>query len=62
MLAAGAAQGIGAITGGLAITDPAGFAAHALIALAAEAIPAASTIAWPRRKTAPSTQAPAESL
>jgi hypothetical protein len=60
--AAGAAQGIGAITGGLAITNPASFAAKALIALAVEAILAASTIAWLRRDTAPSAQAPAESL
>ena len=58
----GPAQGIGAITGGLAITSPASFAARALIALAAEAILAITTTAWPRRKTAHSTQAPAESL
>jgi hypothetical protein len=42
--------------------NPASFAARALIALAVEATLAASTIAWQRRKTARSAQAPAESL
>jgi hypothetical protein len=46
LLAAAAVQGAGAITGGLALTSPASFAARALIALAAEAILAALTIAW----------------
>ena len=53
MLAAGAVQGAGAITGGLALTSPGGFAARALIALAIEAILAALTIAWLHRSRGP---------
>ena len=49
MLAAGAAQGIGAVAGGLTITDPAKFAARALIALAVEAVLTAITVACLRR-------------
>jgi hypothetical protein len=56
LLAAAAVQGAGAITGGLALTSPASFAARALIALVAEAIPAAITIAWLHRTPAPGPQ------
>jgi hypothetical protein len=52
LLAAGAAQGAGALTGGPALTSPGGFAARALIALAIEAILAALTIAWLHRNPA----------
>jgi hypothetical protein len=60
LLAAAAVQGVGAITGGLAFTSPASFAARALVALAAEAILAALTIAWlhrtpPKRTASPAT-------
>jgi hypothetical protein len=57
LLAAGAAQGAGALTGGPALTSPGGFAARALIALAIEAILAALTIAWLHRIPAPGPQA-----
>jgi len=57
LLAAGAVQGAGAITGGLTLTSPASFAARALIALAIEAILAALTIAWLHRSPAPGPQA-----
>jgi len=57
LLAAAAAQGAGALTGGLTFTSPAGLAARALIALAAEAILAALTIAWLHRTPAPGPQA-----
>jgi hypothetical protein len=57
LLAAAAIQGAGAITGGLALTSPAGFAARALIALAAEAILAALTITRLHRSPAPGPQA-----
>jgi hypothetical protein len=53
LLAAAAVQGAGAITGGLTFTSPASFAARVLIALAAEAILAALTIAWLHRSPAP---------
>jgi hypothetical protein len=53
LLAAAAVQGAGAISGGLALTSPAGFAARALIALAIEAILAALTIAWLHRNPDP---------
>jgi hypothetical protein len=53
LLAAGAVQGAGAITGGLSITSPGSFAARALIALAVEAILAALTIAWLHRSPVP---------
>jgi len=56
LLAAAAGQGAGALTGGLALTSPASFAARALIALAAEAILAAITIAWLHRDPAPGRQ------
>jgi hypothetical protein len=56
LLAAGAVQGAGALTGGPALTSPAGFAARALIALAVEAILAALTIAWLHRTKAPGQQ------
>ena len=52
LLAAGAVQGAGAITGGLTFTSPASFAARALIALAIEAILAVLTIAWLHRHPA----------
>ena len=56
LLAAAAVQGAGAFTGGLAFTSPASFGARVLIALAAEAILAALTIAWlhhtPSKRTA----------
>jgi hypothetical protein len=56
LLAAAAVQGAGALTGGLTFTSPASFAARVLIALAAEAILAAITIAWlhhtPAKRTA----------
>ena len=57
LLAAGAVQGAGALTGGPALTIPGGFAARALIALAIEAILAALTIAWLHHKPAPRPQA-----
>jgi len=57
LLAAGAVQGAGALTAGLAFTSPGGFAARALIALAIEAILAALTIAWLHRNPAPRPQA-----
>jgi hypothetical protein len=53
LLAAAAVQGAGALTGRLALTSPASFAARALIALAAEAILAALTITWLHRSPAP---------
>ena len=53
LLAAAAVQGAGALTGGLAFTSPASFAARALIALTAEAILAAVTLTWLRRNPAP---------
>ena len=59
LLAAAAVQGAGAITGGLTFTSPASFAARALIALAAEAILAALTIAWLRRGPGKRTASPA---
>jgi hypothetical protein len=52
LLAAAAVQGAGALTGGLALSSPAGFTARALIALAAEAILATITIAWLHRDPA----------
>ena len=57
LLAVAAVQGAGAITGGLAFTSPASFAARALIALAAEASLAAVTIVWLHRTPAPGPQA-----
>jgi hypothetical protein len=57
LLAAAAVQGAGAITGGVTFTNPASFAARALIALAVEAILAALTVAWLRRSPAPDPQA-----
>ena len=57
LLAAGAVQGAGALTGGLGFTNPASFAARALIALVIEAILAALTITWLRRTPAPGPQA-----
>jgi hypothetical protein len=57
LLAAAAVQGAGALTGRLALTSPASFAARALIALAAEAILAALTITWLHRSPAPSPRA-----
>jgi hypothetical protein len=57
LLAAGAVQGAGALTGGLSFTSVGGFAARALIALAIEVILAALTIAWLRRNPAPGLQA-----
>jgi hypothetical protein len=57
MLAAGAVQGAGALTGGPALTSPGGFAARALIALAVEATLAVLTIAWLHRRPAPGPQA-----
>jgi hypothetical protein len=57
LLAAAAVQGAGALTGGLALTSPGGFAARALIALAIEVILAALTIAWLHRSPAPGPQA-----
>jgi len=56
LLAAGAVQGAGALTAGLAFTSPASFTARALIALAVEAILAALTIAWLHRNPAPQPQ------
>jgi hypothetical protein len=56
LLAVGAVQGAGALTGGPALTSPGGFAARALIALAVEAILAVLTIAWLHRP-APGPQA-----
>jgi hypothetical protein len=56
LLAAGAVQGTGAITGVLALTSPASFAARTLIALAAEAILAALTITCLHRNPARSPQ------
>ena len=58
LLAAGAVQGAGAITGGLTLTSPASFTARALIALGVEAILAALTIAWLHRRPAPGFPAP----
>ena len=58
LLAAGAVQGAGAITGGLTLTSPASFTARALIALGVEAILAALTIAWLHRRPAPGSPAP----
>ena len=52
MLAAAAVQLAGAFTGGLTLTSPGGFTTRALIALAAEAILAAVTIAWLHRTPA----------
>jgi hypothetical protein len=52
MLAAGAAQGIGAATGKLTVTDPASFTARALIALVVEAVLTVVTIACLRRPAA----------
>jgi hypothetical protein len=57
MLAAGAVQAAGAVTGGLSLTRPSGFAARALIALAAEAILAAITIVSLRFRPVPGRQA-----
>ena len=57
LLAAGAVQRAGALTGGPALTSPGGFAARALIALAVEAILAVLTIAWLHRRPAPGPQA-----
>ena len=57
LLAAAAVQGAGALTGGPALTSPGGFTGRALIALAAEAILAAVTIAWLHRTPAPGPQA-----
>ena len=56
LLAAGVIQGAGALTGGLTLTSPAGFAARALIALAIQAILATLTIAWLHRNPAPRPQ------
>ena len=56
LLAAGAIQGTGALTGGLTLTSLGGFAARALIALAIEAILATLTIAWLHRNPAPCPQ------
>jgi hypothetical protein len=53
LLAGAAVQGAGALTGGLTFTSPASFTARALIALAAEAILAAITIARLHRSPAP---------
>jgi hypothetical protein len=50
LLAAGAAQAAGAITGGLTVTSPGSFASRALIALAAEAALAVITVIWLHRK------------
>ena len=52
LLAAAAVQGAGALTGGPALTSPAGFTARALIALAIQAILAALTITWLHRTPA----------
>ena len=57
LLASAAVQGASALTGGLTFTRPASFTARALIALAAEAILAAVTIAWLHRTPAPGPQA-----
>jgi hypothetical protein len=57
LLAAAAVQGAGALTGRLALTSPASFAARALIALTAEAILAALTITWLHRNPAPGPRA-----
>ena len=57
LLAAAAVQGAGALTGGPALTSPAGVTGRALIALSAEAILAAITIAWLRRTPTPGPQA-----
>ena len=57
LLAAAAVLGAGALTGGPALTSPAGFTGRALIALSAEAILAAITIAWLRRTPTPGPQA-----
>jgi hypothetical protein len=58
LLAAAAAQGAGALTGGLTFSSPASFAARALIALAVEAILAVLTIAWLHRSPAPGPAGP----
>jgi len=52
LLAAAAVQGAGALTGGPGFTSPGGFAARALIALAAEAVLAVLTVAWLHRTPA----------
>jgi hypothetical protein len=52
MLAAGAAQGLGAVTGRLTITDPASFTARALLALTVEAVLTVITIVCLRRSPA----------
>ena len=57
MLAAAAIQGAGALTGGLSLANPASFTARALIALAAEAILAATTVAWLHRSPRPDSRA-----
>jgi hypothetical protein len=57
LVAAAAVQGAGAITGGLSLTSPASFAARALIALAVEAILAATTVAWLHHHPAPARSA-----
>jgi hypothetical protein len=57
LLAAAAVQGAGAITGGLSLTNPAGFAVRALIALAVEAVLAATTVAWLHHNPAPARSA-----
>jgi hypothetical protein len=49
LLAAGAVQAAGAVSGGLSITNPSRFAARALIALAVEVVLAVITLAWLRR-------------
>jgi hypothetical protein len=53
MLIAGAIQGVGALRGRLTITDAAGLATRALIALAIEAALVAVTVAYLRRGPAP---------
>lgn len=59
MLAAGAAQAAGAISGSLTITNPASFTTRALIALAAEAALAVITVIWLHRRPVPRTLSPA---
>ena len=54
VIVTGAAQGIGAITAGLTITNPGSIATRALIALAVEVLLAAGTIGYLRRRPAPS--------
>jgi len=58
LLAAAAVQGAGAITGGLGFTSPASFAARSLIALAAEALLTALTIARLHRSLGPQPAGP----